>query len=93
MPCAAHPFNRLGKASGELIGGNLSLIVQIGTKTAFQTKNKILFIEDLDEYIYQYRPHVSTIKKSWIVRRISRLGHWRIYRYERYYRCIGNDGI
>lgn len=51
--CAPHLFNHLGKGSGELIGGNLSLIVHlIGTKTAYQTKNKILFIEDVGEYIY-----------------------------------------
>ena len=63
--CVAHPFNRLGKASGELIGGNLSLIVHmIGTKTAFQTKNKILFIEDLDEYIYHIDRMFLQLKRA-----------------------------
>jgi len=63
--CAAHPFNRLGKASGELIGGNLSLIVHmIGTKTAYQTKNKILFIEDLGEYIYHIDRMFLQLKRA-----------------------------
>ncbi|MCX6206564.1 MAG: LD-carboxypeptidase [Bacteroidetes bacterium] len=63
--CAPHVFNQLGKASGELIGGNLSLIVHmIGTKTAFQTKNKILFIEDLGEYIYHIDRMFLQLKRA-----------------------------
>jgi muramoyltetrapeptide carboxypeptidase len=50
---APNSLNKMGKATGELIGGNLSLIVHlIGTKSAYQTKNKILFIEDIGEHIY-----------------------------------------
>lgn len=63
--CATHAFNRLGKASGELVGGNLSLIVHmIGTKTAYQTKNKILFIEDLGEYIYHIDRMFLQLKRA-----------------------------
>lgn len=48
-----HPFNRIGKASGKLVGGNLSLISNcIGTKSELDTNGKILFLEDLDEYLY-----------------------------------------
>ena len=48
-----HTFNRPGKASGALIGGNLSLVAHmIGSESAYQTKGKILFLEDVGEYIY-----------------------------------------
>ena len=63
--CAPHAFNHLGKSSGELIGGNLSLIVHmIGTKTAYQTKNKILFIEDVGEYIYHIDRMFLQLKRA-----------------------------
>ncbi|MCU0448055.1 MAG: LD-carboxypeptidase [Microscillaceae bacterium] len=49
----AHPLNRLGEASGELIGGNLSLFANtIGTVSEVNTQQKILFLEDVDEYVY-----------------------------------------
>lgn len=42
-----------GHAKGMLVGGNLSLIVStLGTKYEIDTKNKILFIEEVGEYIY-----------------------------------------
>ena len=63
--CAPHLFNHLGKTSGELIGGNLSLLVHlIGTKTAYQTKNKILFIEDVGEYIYHIDRMFLQLKRA-----------------------------
>ncbi len=43
-----------GKASGKLTGGNLTLICStLGTKYEIDTKNKILFIEDVGESIYR----------------------------------------
>lgn len=46
-------MNRLGKASGELVGGNLSILYSLlGSKSAINCDNKILFMEDLDEYLY-----------------------------------------
>lgn len=48
-----HPFNCLGTAEGELIGGNLCLLAHaIGSQSEPATKGKILFIEDVGEYIY-----------------------------------------
>lgn len=42
--CAVHACNKNGKASGQLVGGNLSLIAhQIGTPSDVDTKGKILF--------------------------------------------------
>ncbi len=46
-------LNRTGNASGILVGGNLSILNNlIGTEADINTKGKILFLEDLDEYLY-----------------------------------------
>jgi muramoyltetrapeptide carboxypeptidase len=46
-------LNRSGVANGMLVGGNLSLLAhQVGTASDIDTKNKILFIEDISEYKY-----------------------------------------
>ena len=46
--------NIYGEASGVMIGGNLSILYSLlGTKFGFSTTGKILFIEDIDEYLYQ----------------------------------------
>lgn len=63
--CKAHPFNKLGEAKGELIGGNLTLISHlIGTKSDIKTKNKILFIEDIGELIYSTDRMLHQLKRS-----------------------------
>ncbi|OUJ70158.1 S66 peptidase family protein [Hymenobacter crusticola] len=49
----AHPLNRLGTATGELVGGNLSLLQNLsGTRSDCPTTGRILFLEDIDEYLY-----------------------------------------
>jgi muramoyltetrapeptide carboxypeptidase len=49
----SHSMNRNGKASGELVGGNLSILYSLlGSKSAINCDDKILFMEDLDEYLY-----------------------------------------
>jgi muramoyltetrapeptide carboxypeptidase len=48
-----HIFNRNGSAIGELVGGNLAIIVHlIATPSALKTKGKILFLEDTGEQLY-----------------------------------------
>lgn len=60
-----HPLNRKGKASGEMVGGNLSLIYSLsGTKYDIDTGGKILFIEDLDEYLYHIDRMMMQLKLS-----------------------------
>jgi muramoyltetrapeptide carboxypeptidase len=40
-----------GEATGELVGGNLTLVASsLGTPYEIDTKGKILFLEDIDEY-------------------------------------------
>lgn len=54
-----------GKGSGILLGGNLSLLVHlIGTNSDINTKNKILFIEDVGEYIYNVDRMMYQLKRS-----------------------------
>jgi muramoyltetrapeptide carboxypeptidase len=48
----ADEMNRIGTATGELVGGNLSILYSLlGSPSAIDCKDKILFIEDLDEYL------------------------------------------
>ena len=63
--CAAHPFNKPGSIRAELVGGNLSLIAHLcGTTSDLQTNNKILFIEDTGEYIYNVDRMLYQLKRS-----------------------------
>ena len=48
-----HPLNSQTTITGILVGGNLSLIYSLtGTPFDIKTKNKILFLEDIGEYLY-----------------------------------------
>lgn len=61
----AHPFNKKGMAQGELVGGNLSVLYSIqGSKSAVDMKGKILFIEDLDEYLYHIDRMMMNLKRN-----------------------------
>jgi len=62
---ADHPFNVNGKARGELIGGNLSVLYSIlGSKSDVDYKGKVLFIEDLDEYLYHIDRMMMNMKRN-----------------------------
>ena len=62
---AGNKFNKKGKASGILVGGNLSLLAHLtGTSSELKTKNKILFIEDVGEYIYNVDRMMYQLKRS-----------------------------
>jgi len=54
-----------GKVSGELIGGNLSIISSLqGTKYEIDTAGKILFLEDIDEFLYHTDRMIHQLKLS-----------------------------
>lgn len=58
-------FNRPGKTSAELVGGNLSIITSLqGTFYDLDTDGKILFIEDIDEFLYHTDRMVHQLKLS-----------------------------
>lgn len=58
-------LNRTGICSGQLVGGNLSLLYSLcGSTTAISTTGKILFIEDLDEYLYHIDRMLQNLKRN-----------------------------
>jgi muramoyltetrapeptide carboxypeptidase len=60
-----HELNRRGSCEGILIGGNLSILYSItGTKSGINTMGKILFLEDIDEYLYHIDRMMINLKRS-----------------------------
>ena len=58
-------LNRNGICEGELVGGNLSLLYALaGTPSDLATDGKILFIEDLDEYLYHIDRMMMQLKRA-----------------------------
>ena len=56
-------YNKHGKAVGHLIGGNLSILYSLsGTDADISPLGKILFIEDLDEYLYHIDRMLMNLK-------------------------------
>ncbi|KAA6433970.1 LD-carboxypeptidase [Dyadobacter flavalbus] len=61
----AHFLNRTGKAYAEVTGGNLCMLAHmIGTETETDTSGKILFIEDIGEYLYNLDRMMIQMKRS-----------------------------
>jgi len=61
----ASSFNCLGDVSGKMIGGNLSLVAEcLGTETEIETDGKILFLEEIDEYLYKIDRMFTQIKRA-----------------------------
>ena len=60
-----HHFNRFGKVEGEIVGGNLSILYSLlGSGSDINTDGKILFIEDLDEYLYHVDRMMMNLKRN-----------------------------
>jgi muramoyltetrapeptide carboxypeptidase len=63
--CGAHPLNRKGETIAELTGGNLSLLVHLlGTESEPKTRGKILFLEDVGEYLYHIDRMMLQLKRA-----------------------------
>jgi muramoyltetrapeptide carboxypeptidase len=61
----SHGLNRHGEASAVLIGGNLSLLVAIsGSVSELDYTGKILFIEDVGEYLYAIDRMIRMLKRA-----------------------------
>lgn len=72
--CEPHVLNRVGKGEGELIGGNLSLVAHlIGSVSSFKTKGKILFLEDVGEYIYNIDRMMIQLKRNGMLTQLAGL--------------------
>lgn len=68
------PINNIGIAKGELIGGNLTLIAHsVGSNSQYKTKNKILFLEDVGEYLYNIDRMIIQLKRTGFFNHLSGL--------------------
>lgn len=67
-------FKSARDISGEITGGNLSLIYSlIGTRADPQTKGKILFIEEVGEYYYHLDRMMTSLKLAGKLERLAAL--------------------
>ncbi len=58
-------LNRCGEAEAEVVGGNLSVLIgMMGSETFPETDGKILFIEEVDEYIYHIDRMMHCLKRA-----------------------------
>jgi len=65
IECKAHSLNKFGKIEGDIVGGNLSILYSLlGSKSDIDTVGKILFIEDLDEYLYHVDRMMMNLKRN-----------------------------
>ena len=72
--CPTHALNKPRTAAGALVGGNLSLLAHlIGTPSDVNTAGKILFIEDVGEYIYKVDRMLYQLKRSGKLDKLSGL--------------------
>lgn len=63
--CEPHAFNRMGEGIGELVGGNLALLAHLmGSDSELKTKGRILFIEDVGEYLYNIDRMLLQLKRG-----------------------------
>ena len=58
-------YNIEGNSNGQLIGGNLTLLhCLLGSESSIDTDGKILFIEDLGEYLYHIDRMLISLKRA-----------------------------
>ena len=67
--------NRLGVTTGKLIGGNLSILCSLlGSESLrFEGADFILFIEDVDEYLYHIERMFYTLDRAGLLKNIKGL--------------------
>lgn len=75
----AHAANRLGTATAPVVGGNLSLLAHgIGSASDLDTAGKILFLEDVSEYLYNLDRMLLQLRRAGKLHRLAGLiaGHF-----------------
>lgn len=64
----------MGATAGTLVGGNLSVLYSLcGSSTALNTEGKILFIEDLEEYLYHIDRMLQNLKRNGMLKNLAAL--------------------
>ena len=70
----SNPLNRLGEASAEIIGGNLSLLSHlVGSRSFASTEGKILFIEEIGERLYHVDRMLLQLKRAGLFQNLAGL--------------------
>ena len=70
----ANSLNRPGHAEGILVGGNLSVLYgMIGSSSFPNTEGTILFIEEVDEYIYHVERMMIGLKRAGCLQNLKAL--------------------
>lgn len=73
-PLTDHPLNVAGSAEGAITGGNLSVLYSLaGTRYEPDYRGKILFLEDVDEYLYHIDRMMTNFELRGIFRKVSGL--------------------
>lgn len=78
IECAPSDFNIKGSVEGIVVGGNLSLINDsLGTATELDTSDKILIIEEVDEYRYRLDRMMTQLRRAGKLKNLKALvvGH------------------
>ena len=74
IECKAHPLNKFGNVEGDIVGGNLSILYSLlGSQSDIDTAGKILFIEDLDEYLYHIDRMMMNLKRNGMLGKLKGL--------------------
>jgi muramoyltetrapeptide carboxypeptidase len=70
----ANEMNRTGTTRGMLVGGNLSIIYSaMNTKSELDTDGKILFLEEVGEYLYSIDRMLWNLKRSGSLKKLKGL--------------------
>ena len=65
IKASAHRLNKYGTIECEIVGGNLSILYSLlGSSSDIDTAGKILFLEDLDEYLYHIDRMIINLKRN-----------------------------
>jgi muramoyltetrapeptide carboxypeptidase len=72
--CPPAPFNKHGKANAPLVGGNLTLLAHlVGGPSDPDTTGKLLFLEDVGEYLYNVDRMLHQLRRSGKLARLAGL--------------------
>ena len=71
----SHALNRnIKHVNAEIVGGNLSMLYSMcGSNASIDTAGKILFIEDLDEYLYHVDRMMMNLKRNGMLNKLAAL--------------------
>ncbi|WP_271423657.1 S66 peptidase family protein [Aequorivita sinensis] len=66
--------HQLSSIQSKIVGGNLSVLYSLcGSSSAINTDGKILFIEDLDEYLYHIDRMMMNLKRNGVFKNLKAL--------------------